>query len=109
MIKKPNDPNTIYITSGVNSKGKPFCQVEWGTKKAQLDPDDVRQMALDWLGAAEAAEHDAAVFNELREGMGLDLETAGAFIYVLRGRRLRRNVEKTATFSLGGVDEKDQT
>ena len=101
MTKKPNSPNTIYITGGVNPKGKPFCQIEWGTKKAQLDPDDVRTMALHWLEAAESAEHDAAVFNELHEGMGLDIEPAAAFIYILRGRRLRRDVEQTVEFTEG--------
>lgn len=95
---KPNEPNVIYITSGVNPKGKPFCQVEWGTKKAQLDPDDVRTMALNWLTSAEAAEHDAAVFNELCQGMDLDINTAGAFIFALRSHRLRRDVESNAEF-----------
>ncbi|SRR5258706_11717498 len=99
MKKKPNDPNTIYITGGVNLKGKPFCTIEWGAKKAQLDPDDVRQMALHWLEAAESAEHDAVVYNELCEGMGLDINAAAAFIYMLRGRRLRRDVEQTVEFT----------
>ena len=94
-----NKPNAIYITSGVNLEGKPFCQVEWGAKKAQIDPDDVRTMAMHWLQAAEAAEHDAAVYNELVEGMQLDRKLAAAFIYSLRGRKLKRDAEHSVEFT----------
>ena len=95
VTNQPN--NTIYVSSAVTIKGKPFCVVEWGKMKAQLDPDDVRQMALSWLEAAEAAEHDAAVFNELHDGMGLEEQYCAVFISNLRGRRLRRDAQVTAT------------
>lgn len=90
------DIERISISSGVNIQGKPFCHATCvvGTKEhhGQLTPDEVRAMALAWLEAAEAAEHDAAVFNELQDGLGLPLEVAGGFISALRARRLRADV-----------------
>lgn len=83
----------INIVSGVNVfDAKGFCHIEAvlddGTRfVGQLTPDEVRQMALGWLQAAEAAEHDAAVHAELTENAGLTFETAGQFILALRDRR----------------------
>ena len=86
----------ITVSSGVNIMGKPFCHVTCVAgdleHKGQLTPDEVRAMALAWLTAAEAAEHDAAVFNELQEGLDLSIQVAGGFIAALRARRLRADV-----------------
>lgn len=77
----------IEITSGVNQKLEPFCSVSLdGEKIGQLEPAEVRTMALHWLEAAEAAETDAMVFAELR-AMNLDMATCAAFIGALRKRR----------------------
>lgn len=79
---------SITVTSGVSVfTGLPFCGVEVnGVAYGQLTPNEVRMMALHWLGAAEAAESDAAVFAELKSA---DLEDAVAatFITNLRSRR----------------------
>ncbi len=78
----------ISIESGVSLfDGKPFCAIRWGKERGQLSPDEVRQLALNWLSAAEAAESDAMVMTELQDGVGLDLQTAGAFLMALRERR----------------------
>lgn len=83
----------INIFSGVSVfDGKGFCHIEAvlddGTRLAgQLSPDEVRQMALGWLQAAEAAENDAAVHAELTETAGVSFETAGHFLLALRDRR----------------------
>jgi hypothetical protein len=78
----------IYIHSGVSAfDGKPFCAVRWGNLSGQLSPDEVRMMALHWMEAAAAAEQDALVMAELQEGVGLDLQTAGAVLVALRKRR----------------------
>lgn len=83
----------VFITSGVSAfTGQPFCLVEAvGTDGArwtgQLSPAEVRAMALHWLEAAEAAEHDAIVRTELVEGLGLEDKVAAAFIAALRDRR----------------------
>lgn len=83
----------IYIGSGVTLEGKPFChvtvQMDDGTlSEGQLDPPTVRQMALDWLEAAEGSIHDAAVYKSLTEQMDLKPEVAAAFIGDLRNHRL---------------------
>lgn len=83
----------INIFSGVSVfDGKGFCHIEAvlddGTRfVGQLTPNEVRQMALGWLQAAEAAEHGAAVHAELTERAGMSFETAGHFILALRDRR----------------------
>ncbi len=53
----------------------------------QLTPPEVRQMALDWLSAAEVAEHDAAVYAEMTDGLDVTPDHALAFISALRARR----------------------
>lgn len=87
----------VHIESGVSAfTGKGFCAVhaigEDGQPIAggQLTPEQVRTMALGWLGAAEAAEHDAAVVAELVEQVGLSQQEAAAFLHGLRKRREAR-------------------
>lgn len=83
-------PDTIHIISGVSAfTGEAFCAVRWNNENGQLSPDEVREMALHWLGAAEAAEQDAVVFKMLTTDMELDIETAGRFL--VRMRDLRGN------------------
>lgn len=83
----------VFISSGVSAfTGKPFCLVEAVSTSGdrwtgQLSPKEVRTMALHWLEAAEAAEHDAAVRAELVEELGLGDHAAAAFIAALRERR----------------------
>jgi hypothetical protein len=82
---------SINITSGVSLfTKKGFCTIEVdGKPVGQLDPAEVRTMALHWLEAAEAAEMDAIVIAEMMdpEGLNLPMETAGQFVKALRRRR----------------------
>lgn len=84
----------VEVESGVAADGgHPFCTVRAVSEDGdvlvgQLDVPTVRKMALDWLGAAEAAEADAMILAELTETVGLDLASAGRFIASLRNRRL---------------------
>ena len=79
---------SIDVTSGVSMfDGKPFCMISLDGKPiGQLDPEEVRTMAMNWLAAAEAAESDAVVVAELR-GIGLEDNAVGAFLQALRSRR----------------------
>jgi hypothetical protein len=82
----------IEIRSGVNEEGVGFNTVVVSTQGGQmllgqLDPGTVRTMALDWLGAAEAAETDGIVFRLLTERFGLEPEIAGGFVVSMRDLR----------------------
>lgn len=83
----------IYIGSGVSARTRePFCHVtvqlsDGSVHEGQLTPDEVRKMAGDWMVAAEASVHDAAVFQLLTKDMDLDEEVAAAFIAKLRDHR----------------------
>lgn len=81
----------IFITNGVNEAGEPFLTVACHTSGGritlgQLGPAEVRRMALNWLGAAEAAEQDAAVLRCIRK-LELPDVLAGAVITELRQSR----------------------
>lgn len=79
---------SLEIESGVSLFTKEgFCTVRLNGKAlGQLTPDGVREMALAWLGAAEAAETDAALYAMLKS-MDLDDETVGRAIAGLRNYR----------------------
>lgn len=81
----------INIENGVNEQGQPFLSVTAISTKGemmlgQLSPDEVRNHALAYLEAAEAAEQDAAVLRVVRN-LGLPDEMAGAVIIELRNSR----------------------
>jgi hypothetical protein len=81
----------IVITSGVNERGEAFCTVaahgEGGViLLGQLPPDEVRQHAMAYLTAAEAADQDAAVLRVIRK-IGMPDNLAGAVITELRESR----------------------
>lgn len=81
----------IDIRSGVNGEGVGFCHVLARTGDGrliigQLEPNEVREMALAWLAAAEAAETDAAVVRCIRK-LKLPEELAGAIVTELRDSR----------------------
>lgn len=83
----------VFITSGVNDKGEPFCTVaahgEGGViLLGQLHPDEVREHALGYLAAAEAAEQDAAVLRVVRQ---LDLPDLMAGLVVTELRESRKS------------------
>lgn len=87
-----DDVTGIEIRSGVNEDGVGFNTVVVTTEDGrmmlgQLDPATVRTMALDWLGAAEAAETDAIVYRLLRDRFGLDFPVIGMFVANMRELR----------------------
>jgi hypothetical protein len=55
----------------------------------QLDPSEVRKMALNFLQAADAATSDAVVMNMLTGKIGLPANAAGRFIGDMRTERQR--------------------
>lgn len=82
----------ITIETGVNKEGEPFCIVTAQSAgstalRGELAPEDVRTMALDWLGAAEAADQDALVFRLLTSKAGLDESSAAQFLREMRAAR----------------------
>lgn len=81
----------VFISSGVNIEGDPFCHVECHGADVelhgQLAPDEVRQMALAWLQAAEAAEQDAIVYGILTQSVDMDPADAAQFIFQMRQAR----------------------
>jgi hypothetical protein len=82
------DVEDIFISSGVNEKLEGFCTVSInnGDMLGQLSPAEVRALALQWLGAAEAAESDSLVFR-VAEEHGLEREVAA--VLVMEMRKLR--------------------
>lgn len=86
-----DDLASVFVSSGVNERGEGFCTASAHTQGGriivgQLSPEEVRMMALAWLGAAEAAEQDAAVLRCVRK-LGLPDELAGGIIAELRDTR----------------------
>jgi hypothetical protein len=86
----------IDITSGIAVRnGEGFCKVtataDDGTVMlGQLDPTAVRLMALGWLEAAEAAIHDAAVFQILTTKLDVKEDAAAMLVADLREHRADR-------------------
>lgn len=82
-----DEEHTISMSSGCNPQGKPFVHYNWGDKKCQFSPEEARQHGLALIEVAEAAAHDAAVFNFLRQRLGLEPEQAAGMIGDLRNYR----------------------
>lgn len=89
----------VGVESGVSSTtGRPFCRVtaSIGTPEGgreafgQLEPAEVRRMALDWLATAEAAESDAALVATLRDEVGIPDAVIGHLLAGVRDRRAGR-------------------
>jgi hypothetical protein len=87
-----DDLAEVTITNGVNERGVGFCTVVARNPRGtimlmgQLTPTEVRQHAMAYLEAAEAAEQDAAVLRCVRK-LELPDELAGAVIAELRDSR----------------------
>lgn len=83
--------SSINMVNGVNGRGEPFVSVSAlgadGTiLLGQLSPDEIREHALAYLAAAEAAEQDAATLRCIRK-LELPEQLAGAIITELRESR----------------------
>jgi hypothetical protein len=91
-----SDPVTCAIALGIMSgvslhTGKGFLSLTWGNERGQLDVDTARQMAMDLLKAAEAADHDATLFAWLCERKLLPSpEAAAALLNDVRAWREAR-------------------
>ena len=70
----------LRIRTSGEAGGRPVVLI------GQLDPDEVRQMVMAWLGAAEAAEQDAAVLRTIRK-LELPDDLAMAVVIELRDSR----------------------
>lgn len=89
------DSISVEMASGLNEKLEGFVQIRCEGEAngatvlllGQLPPQNVREMALQWLEIAEAAEQDQIVARELVEGLGLPQNAALGFISSLRERR----------------------
>lgn len=58
-----------------------------GVLVGQLDPEEVRAMALRFLEVAEAAEQDRIVFAMLTRDLGVSDDTAAGFVLAMRKER----------------------
>jgi hypothetical protein len=86
--EQSDDENMLESLSGVSLfTGEGFVTLMWNKQRGQLDPNEARQLALNILATADAAESDAAVFAELTGKVGLTKDDAGLFIVSLRERR----------------------
>lgn len=89
------DLDATKSESGVNAELEGFVQITAeGTAQGrpvrlygQVSCDTARVLGLQLLEVAEAAEHDAMVAAELIEGIGLEFDTAQAFVGKIRARR----------------------
>jgi hypothetical protein len=88
-----DDLTNLKIEAGVSLfDGQAYCRIEaLGTGSfflaGQLSPAEVRKLALSWLEAAEAAEHDAMLFGYMRDVMKMEDEAAAIVVEELRKRR----------------------
>ena len=87
-----DDLVSIDVRSGVNERGEAFCTIvaaggDGRMLLGQMPPALIRKIALDYLGAAEAAETDAIVYRLLRDKFGLELPVIGAFVAEMREER----------------------
>ena len=53
----------------------------------QLDPAEVRQMAMQFLECAEAAEQDALVFKVMTKEVGVPAEAVAGLVMAMRKER----------------------
>lgn len=86
-----SDLASIHIESGVNDQGEGFCHIfAHATDRTilvgQLELGTVRELALNFLAVAEAAEQDAAVLRAIRK-LELPDDLAGHIIVELRNSR----------------------
>ena len=86
-----DDIHNIESRSGVNDKDQGFITVVVTTGDGrmllgQLDPATTRQLGMQFLEAAEAADQDAAVMRVIHK-LELPEELAGAIVAELRDSR----------------------
>lgn len=78
------------VTSGVGAATrKPFVGVQYAGQLTQMSPEAARGLAMNLLGAAEAAETDALLYTFLEQA-GLPPEATSRLIVLLRESREQR-------------------
>jgi hypothetical protein len=87
-----DDITAIDVHSGVNEKGEAFVTIVITTEDkkflmGQVNPKELREIALQFLEAAEAAETDSIVYRLLRDKFGLDIEVVAGFVADMRDLR----------------------
>jgi hypothetical protein len=92
-----DDLTMVHVQSGTAQDGpeeyRGFCTVFCTAKDGfrmigQLDPADVRKMALNFLSAAEAAEQDAVVMTMMVRDLHAPTEIAAKFVTAMREVRV---------------------
>src|SRR5215831_12481048 len=67
-----------------------FCTATDGSRVlGQLDPQEVRKMALNFLGAAESAVQDAIVMNMMVRDVGAEPSLGASLVTKMRDERAR--------------------
>lgn len=87
-----DDIVAIDVNSGVNEDGVGFIHIIITTEDkkflmGQVTPKELRDIALQFLEAAEAAETDAIIYRMLQNQFHLDLPAIGMFISQIREMR----------------------
>jgi hypothetical protein len=91
-VVSKDDLVSIDVRSGVNERGEGFCTLvatggDGRMLLGQMPPDLIRKIALDYLGAAEAAETDAIIYRLLSDRFDLPHHVVGAFLVEMREAR----------------------
>jgi len=87
VTEEEENPKTVWISTKLDQKGvyRPVLEVDSDTKYT-LTEDSACKYAMYVLRAVAVAEHDAAVFRQLKEVTGSD-EAAAQLIHDLRKER----------------------
>lgn len=93
----PPDASEIGIESGVGAaSGLGYVHLRWGDQAGQLTTSEARKHALAIIVAADAADHDAAVWRLLKKRMALGNADAAALLKELRAMRAAVDAEGDA-------------
>jgi len=79
-------PSGLEARSGVSQSGEGFVTLRWGAQAGQLTAAECRDLAMDLLEGANAAQFDAAVVRGLREA-GADDDLIGRLLEIVRESR----------------------
>jgi|SRR5882724_5102844 len=85
------DDEVIWVSSIVSQRThEGMVQVQWGGKACQLPIADARQLGMQFLEAAEAAESDAGIFHVLTAKVGAEEGIAYTVLQDIRNYRNER-------------------
>jgi hypothetical protein len=96
------EPGMVNVSNGYGQRtGKGFVVVAAYEKDMQIEPDTARELAMNLLAAAEAADQEAMMVQLLVGEFGLETAHVGALL--ARMRHVREIVG-----NYGGTDEDEQ-